>query len=83
MPDYGGRLFTPCNLVVDEMSDPVEDAFGVLALIISGIAFAAIWISLTGGDPSWFLNLVGDILPGFLYGFFFIVVILVLLREID
>lgn len=65
------------------MSDPVEDAFGMLALIISGIAFVAIWISLIGGDPSWFLDLVSDILPGFLYGFVIIVIIFVVLREFE
>lgn len=65
------------------MSDPAEDALALLALVFSGFFLVVIWISLKGGDPSWVISIVGELLPTFILGLIIAVLVVTVLQAVE
>lgn len=65
------------------MSDPAEDALALLTLIFSGFILVVLGITLKGGDPSWVIAVIGDLLPAFIVGLIVAVLVATVLQALE
>ncbi|TQQ79794.1 hypothetical protein EGH24_09870 [Halonotius terrestris] len=64
------------------MSDSVEAAVNVISLIVAGVVIFSIYTTITGGDPSPFINLVSSILPNIIVGALIAVIIVTVIESV-